>query len=124
MSESEYNYTKLNLEAAEAPDGKDAPKTESIAAAEPNSVKIEQSSPPPENKGYAILFLVVGLIVACIGIYVAYKDAGVVGGDAYNYIIGAGRGAAIAGLGIVFAIVGLTNAVFYVAKTIEHSSRK
>lgn len=119
-SESEYNYTKLNPAADNQPDGEDAPKTES----NPNSVIAVQSGPPSENKGYAILSLIVGLIIAFIGVYVAYKDAGVVGGDAYNYIIGAGRGAAIAGVGIVFALIGLANAVFHVAKTIEHTSRK
>ena len=56
---------------------------------------------------FAVLFYVLAVILAITGVVTAYSDADVVGGDAFNFIIGAGRGTAWVGVAIVAAIVAL-----------------
>lgn len=56
---------------------------------------------------FAVLFYILAAILAIAGIATAYSDADVVGGDAFNFIIGAGRGAAWVGVAVVTAIIAL-----------------
>lgn len=79
--------------------------------------------PSSLNRGWSILFLVLSVIIGIGGCIVSHSDAQVVGGDAYNYIIGAGRGTAIVGVAIVFAIIGLALAVFDLTNVILYYNK-
>jgi hypothetical protein len=50
-------------------------------------------------------------IVAIIGIAIAYHPSEIMGGDAYNAIIAAGRGAAVVGCSLVLGILAVLFAV-------------
>jgi hypothetical protein len=63
----------------------------------------------------AVCCLIVAVVFAFKGYNTLYDDsyaAKIVGGDAYNYIIYAGRGTALICMGIVFSVIGVTFAVF------------
>jgi hypothetical protein len=67
--------------------------------------------PSKEYSGAAAFFLVVAFVVGIYGVWISYSDAKVVGGDAYNYIIGAARGVAVVGLAIIFGLIGVVYAI-------------
>lgn len=71
------------------------------------TVQADQSSSVSAKTIFAVLFYTLAAILAVSGIATAYSDADVVGGDAFNFIIGAGRGAAWIGVAIVTAIIAL-----------------
>jgi hypothetical protein len=58
----------------------------------------------------AWLFYSASAVLACVALFVTYQDSSydnaVVGGDAYNFIIFAGRGAVWIGAAIVAAVIG------------------
>jgi hypothetical protein len=63
----------------------------------------------------SLLFLIAAGLFTLFGLVEMYKygpDDKVVGGDAYNYIIMAGRGTGLICAGIVSALVGVAVAVF------------
>ncbi|HEX5708237.1 MAG TPA: hypothetical protein VFX96_13120 [Pyrinomonadaceae bacterium] len=65
--------------------------------------------------GSSILFLAVACFCAYKGYTTLYDDsynAKVVGGDAYNFIIYAGRGTAMVCIGIISALIGVAFSVF------------
>lgn len=77
------------------------------------TVKSNSPKPPSgSNRGSSILFLILSQIVGLGGCIASRGNAEVVGGDAYNYIISAGRGTAIVGVAIIFAIISLILAVY------------
>lgn len=58
-----------------------------------------------ERTAMAIIGSIVSAIFAVIGWWLSYQDSKVVGGDAFNYIIGAGRGTALVGVALVIALL-------------------
>jgi hypothetical protein len=81
------------------------------------------SSPTPEiaqqrklrKRTLSLLFLIAAGLFTLYGLVEMYKygpDDKVVGGDAYNYIIMAGRGTGLICAGVVSALIGLAVAVF------------
>lgn len=60
---------------------------------------------------FAVVFYVVSVIFVVVGFVVTYQDSSyetkIVGGDAYNYIIFAGRGIVWVGAAVVASIFGL-----------------
>lgn len=71
------------------------------------SIQADRANPVSAKTVFAVLFYILAAILAISGIATAYSDADVVGGDAFNFIIGAGRGAAWVGVAIVAAIIAL-----------------
>lgn len=63
------------------------------------------------NPFFAVVFYLAALVLAVYGLFIAFQDSSysnkVVGGDAYNYIIFAGRATVVVGAGIISAILGL-----------------
>ena len=99
------------------------------------SVEPSRSSNSPVLLLISVLFIVAPIIFAR-GWYTVYNnacDARIVGGDAYNFIIYATRGAALVCLGIVCAVLSVTFAIlrlkelvispFYVGLTAETKTR-
>lgn len=79
----------------------------------------------PSRKGWSIFFFIVAINFGIGGCNVAYADSKVVGGDACNYIISAGRGTAIVGLGILFALVSVVLAIYDLTNVIvNHNERR
>ncbi|GGY87735.1 hypothetical protein GCM10011613_35930 [Cellvibrio zantedeschiae] len=82
---------------------------------EQQNESVSSESQPSESGStaafFAVLFYVIAVGLAFFGIYIGFKELGykdgIVGGDAYNYIIFAGRGSIIIGVAIVAAIIGL-----------------
>jgi hypothetical protein len=63
----------------------------------------------------SVLFLIAAGLFTLYGLVEMYKygpDDKVVGGDAYNYIIMAGRGTGLICAGVVSALIGLAIAIF------------
>ena len=79
--------------------------------------------PRASTRNWSILFLVLAIVFGLAGWNAAYKDAQVVGGDAYNYIIGAGRGTAIVGIGIICALISVVFAVFDLTNRLVYYTR-
>jgi len=71
------------------------------------SVQTDRANPVSAKTVFAVIFYVLAAILAIAGVATAYSDADVVGGDAFNFIIGAGRGAAWVGVAVVAAIIAL-----------------
>ena len=74
----------------------------------------------PTLIAFSIVFLVIAAALAIKGLYTLYDDsfsARIVGGDAYNFIIYAGRGTAQVCAGIVSAVIGATLAIFALIDT-------
>jgi hypothetical protein len=63
----------------------------------------------------SIGFFVVAFLLGFRGFMVSFSKPLVVGGDAYNYIIGASRGTAQVCLAIIFALAGVACSVFSLA---------
>jgi len=78
------------------------------------------------NSIYRILsyvFFILALVIGVKGCAYAQTDARIVGGDAYNYIIGAGQGTAIVCVAIIFALVGVIFAIFDLAEKIKFNDK-
>ncbi|RLI46570.1 hypothetical protein DRO69_02795 [Candidatus Bathyarchaeota archaeon] len=60
---------------------------------------------------FSIIFLIVSVIFAFVGVCRMYTYGHIVRGDAYNYIIIANRGIAWICVGIISAIIGCTLAI-------------
>lgn len=61
---------------------------------------------------FAWLFVAAATILAIAGLRKAFGDSSYVGGDAYNYIIAAGRGAVLMGAAILLGILAAMLAIF------------
>ena len=78
-----------------------------------SSVETANENKSNSNNQYivAIIFYVIAIIISIYGLYTAFKTptsmTKIVGGDAYNYIIYAGRGIVLVGFGILVSIFGL-----------------
>ncbi len=83
----------------------------------------QPNNPNPSNRGWSALFLILSIIVGIGGCVSSRNDAEVVGGDAYNYIIGAGRGTAVVCVAIVFAIISLILAVYDLTNVIIYYNK-
>ncbi len=57
------------------------------------------------------LFTLCALALVVTGLVVAYREASIVGADAYNLLIAGARGAVIVGVGICLSVVGAMLAV-------------
>lgn len=67
------------------------------------------------KRPFANIFLVVAVLLCVYGLYKTYaygSDDKIVGGDAYNFIILAGRGTAWVCAGIVSALIGIAIAIY------------
>ena len=71
------------------------------------SVQADRAKSVSAKTIFAVIFYVLAAILAIVGVATAYSDADVVGGDAFNFIISAGRGAAWVGVAVVTAIIAL-----------------
>lgn len=71
------------------------------------TIQTDHASSVSAKTVFAVLFYILAAILAIAGVAAAYSDADVVGGDAFNFIIGAGRGAAWVGVAVVAAIIAL-----------------
>jgi hypothetical protein len=67
----------------------------------------------------SIGFFVLAFLLGFWGFMVSFSKPPIVGGDAYNYIIGANRGTAQVCLGIVFALAGVACSVFSLAHKVR-----
>lgn len=85
---------------------------------------VQPAEDKPSKKGWSIWFLIFAINFGIGGCNVAYSDANVVGGDAYNYVIGAGRGMAVVGVGIVCALISVVFAVYDLTNVIIHYNEK
>jgi hypothetical protein len=72
---------------------------------------------------FAATFFVLTIILTGFGLSSLYGDARVVGGDAYNYIIGANRGIGLICAGIASALLGIACTVMTIF-TIHSSYRQ
>lgn len=72
------------------------------------------------SKSIAAIFFILAIVFTVFGVIVLYSEPSVVGGDAYNYIIGAGRGTGLICVGIVSAL--LSNACLLFAVLIGKKS--
>ena len=61
----------------------------------------------PDNFGSNFLVFI-ALAFAFAGLIVVFSVSELFGGDANNYIVAAGRGTALACIGIIFAVLSLT----------------
>jgi hypothetical protein len=74
----------------------------------------------------AVVFLLAAGVLAYLGWATVFDEsykARIVGGDAYNYIISAGRGTAYACIGIVCALAAVTFALFAVLERLPKNAR-
>jgi len=69
---------------------------------------VRQSS----KRTWSIIFFIVAALFVVNGLYTLSSDDRVVGGDAYNYIISAGRGIGKICAGLFFALVSVVLAIF------------
>lgn len=75
------------------------------------------------NKGFSILFLILSIFTGLGGCIASRNEARIVGGDAYNYIIGAERGTAIVCVGILFAVISLILAIYDLTNVIIYQNK-
>lgn len=61
---------------------------------------------------WSVIFLIVAALFIFSGLVTLSSDSRVVGGDAYNYIINAGRGTGKICAGVFFALVSVVIAIF------------
>lgn len=73
---------------------------------------------------WSVLFLILSVVTGVVGFFISRSDAGVVGGDAFNYIIGAGRGTALACMAIIFALVSVVLALYEIATLVTYHIQK
>lgn len=78
-------------------------------------VIVEPQNRKLRKRPFANIFLVVALLLCLFGLYKTFaygSDDKLVGGDAYNFIILAGRGTALICAGIVSALTGVAIAIY------------
>lgn len=90
-------------------EGKSSHETTSGSSTPPTQTPQLRLEPTPPGLVFAILFYLLAVGLATTGFVVAYQDSSysIVGGDAYNYIIFAGRGIAWMGSAIVSTVIAL-----------------
>ena len=76
------------------------------------------------KRGWSTAFLILAVLFGIGGCNVAYTDPKLVGGDAYNYIIGAGRGTAVVGIGIICGLISVLLALWDLTNVIIHYNKK
>ncbi len=82
-----------------------------------------QTQQPMGWKVISIIFFVISFIDGFVGYTESRNDPSVVGGDAYNYIIGAGRGTAIVCFAIILALAGVACAIFDLTAKISYYNK-
>lgn len=80
------------------------------------------SSQTDTLKNWAAVFWIAACVIGALGIYQLCNESKIVGGDAYNFMIGATRGVGLIALGVLLAVQGCALLLFAIRGEIRLSA--